>query len=90
MEICIYLNEKLAGIFETLGYDCNIGMLKRSTIFNMVKENRMKRKHGDVEGFVIMTDLDVFTGYLKWKGAHYKQPSFEREIKMVNDCLQKD
>ena len=63
-EICIYLNEKLAGIFETLGYDCNIGMLKRSTIFNMVKENRMKIKHGDVEVFVIMTYLDVFTGYL--------------------------
>ena len=53
--IYIYLDEKLAGIFETLGYDCNIGMLKRSIIFNMVNENRMKIKHGDIEGLVILT-----------------------------------
>ena len=87
-EICIYLNEKLAGIFEKLGYDCKMEMLKRSTIFDMVKKNKMKIMHGEVEGVVILTDLEVFTGYLKWKGAHYKQPSFEREIKMVNDSVQ--
>ena len=73
---------------KTLGYECNMGMLKRSTIFNMVKENRMKIKHGDVEGFVIMTDLDVFTGYLKWKGAHYKQLILEREIRDVNESME--
>ena len=44
-EIGIYLNEKLAGIFEKLGYDCNIGMLKRSTIFNMGKENCLRAGH---------------------------------------------
>ena len=41
-EICIYFNDKLAGIFEKLGYDCDMGMLKRSTIFDMVKKNKMK------------------------------------------------
>ena len=28
VEICIYLNEKLAGIFEKLGYDCEREMVK--------------------------------------------------------------
>ena len=32
-----YLNEKLAGIFEKLAYDCPI--VKRSTIFDMMKDN---------------------------------------------------
>ena len=39
-EIWVYLNDKLAGIFEKIGYDFNMGMLKRSTIFDMVKENK--------------------------------------------------
>ena len=74
-EICIYLNEKLAEIFENLGYDCKMEMVKRSTIFDTVKENKMKIMHGEIEGVVILTDLGGYIGYLKWKGAHYKQPS---------------
>ena len=28
VEICLYLNEKLAGIFEKLGYDCKMEKLR--------------------------------------------------------------
>ena len=76
-EICKYLNEKLAEIFEKLGYACNMEMVKRSTIFDMMKENKMKIMHGEIGGVVILTDLGGYIGYLNWKGAHYKQPSFE-------------
>ena len=44
--------------------------------------------HGEIEGFVILKNHGGYIGYLKWKGAHYRQPSFEREIKMVNDNVQ--
>ena len=85
LEICIYLNEKLAGIFEKLAYDCP--MVKRSTIFNMMKENKRKIISGEIEGVVILTDIGSYTGYLKWKGAHYKQPVLEQEIRVVNECM---
>ena len=44
--------------------------------------------HGEIEGVVILTDVESYIGYLKWKGAHYKQPSLEREIRVVNDSVQ--
>ena len=65
LEICIYLNEKLAGIFEKLAYDCLI--VKRSTIFNMMKENKRKIISGEIEGVVILTDIGSYTGYLNGK-----------------------
>ena len=81
------LNEKLAGIFEKLGYDCRMDMVKRSTIFDMMKENKTKIISGEIEGVVILTDIGCYIGYLKWKGAHYKQPILEREIRVVNECM---
>ena len=87
-EICIYLNEKLAGIFEKLGYDCRMEMVKRSTIFDMMIKNKTKIMSGEIEGVVILTDIECYIGYLKWKGAHYKQPTLEREIRIVNESMQ--
>ena len=87
LEICIYLNEKLAGIFEKLGYDCRMEMVKRSSIFDMMKENKTKIISGEIEGVVIVVDIGFYIGYLKWKGVHYKQPILEREIRVVNESM---
>ena len=62
-------------------------MVKRSTIFDMMKENKRKIISGEIEGLVILTDIGSYTGYLKWKGAHYKQPILEQEIRVVNECM---
>ena len=74
------MNEKFAGILEKLGYDCRMEMVKRSSIFDMMKENKIKIICGEIEGVVILADMESYIGYLKWKGAHYKQPILESEI----------
>ena len=43
--------------------------------------------YGEIEGLVILTDIGSYTGYLKWKGAHYKQLILEQEIRVVNECM---
>ena len=62
-------------------------MVKRSTIFDMMIENKTKIISGEIEGVVILADIGCYIGYLKWKGAHYKQPILEREIRIVNESM---
>ena len=62
---------------------CRMEMVKRSTIFDMIIKNKTKIMYGEIEGVVILTDI----GYLKWKGAHYKQPTLERDIRIVKESM---
>ena len=50
----------------------------------MMIKNKTKIMSGEIEGVVIFTNIKCYIGYLKWKGAHYKQPTLEREIRIVN------